>query len=614
MRDCVRVLIAAPALAALVFNNAQGAPSAQSRTADDWYAQAVEATLAGDLEGRQQALDAAIEVDPQHAPSRGERGEVRDGDRWVSAWYAQRLAADDADREAYLDRLQAIDNTPAAHARMAKWCDKVGLTPEARPHLVAILNSDPDNAVALEELGLVRRDGQLLDAEVIAKADARKEELVRSAKDWEKRFRRFESKRHLDEEELGRIREELDVGAIEPIENRIAMLSQTSDPELAERLELLVQAFLKRSIALPEIEVTASLSRIAIFGGDSHRAAAIKTLESRPKFDVMPMLLSHLIAPVDSDHRITRDVQGNVIYQHRLKRENAEHDEIHDRNRTASVGVGINSAAPQGFRSYTTSEALYLAAIQARFEGVKQAIEYQTEAEITNAAVAAHNAIAEEFNSRIEEALTQVAGRSMGETPREWWEAWRRFSGYDTYDRGTERTYDVTYTHQRVTATPTYERIPPPPPGQRCECFVAGTPVWTRDGKQAIETLKAGDLVMARDPHRGGIVYRVVTETTVREPSPMVEVVAGGESIHATVGHPFWVIGSGWTMAKELSEGDILSTIDGPVVVSSVNEYENATAYNLVVEGAANYYVGEHGVLVHDNTPRVPAVGLVARR
>lgn len=611
MRDFVRVLFAAPLAAALMISAAQGAPSAQSRTADQWYDQAVEATLAGDLEARNEALDAAIKVDPDHAPSRGERGEVKDGDRWVSAWYAQRLAAEDEDRQAYQQRVQGMDDSTSAHARIAKWCLKAGLKPEARPHLMAILNSDPDNAKALDELNLVRRDGQLLDTEVVAKADERVEQLVKSAYDWEKRFRRFESKHHVDEEELARISAELDAGAIEPIENRITRLSQTSDAEAAQRLEKLVQAFLKRAIDLPEIEVTASLSRIAIFGGDTHRPAAIEALERRPKFDVMPMLLSHLIAPVDSEHSITHDFQGNVVYKHRLKRENAEHDEVHDRNRTATVGFGVNNAAPQGFRAYTTNEALNLAAIQSRFEGLKQAIEYQTEAEVTNAVVTAHNAIAQEFNGRVKAALTRVAGRSMGESPREWWEEWREYSGYDIYDRGTERTYDVTYTHQQVTATPTYEQLPPRP---RCECFVAGTPVWTRDGKRAIETLKAGDLVMARDPNHGGIVYRVVTGTTVREPSPMVEVVAGGEKIHATVGHPFWVIGHGWKMAKELSGGDILSTIEGPVPVSAVNEYEKAQAFNLVVEGAANYYVGEHGVLVHDNTPRVPAVGLVARR
>lgn len=94
----------------------------------------------------------------------------------------------------------------------------------------------------------------------------------------------------------------------------------------------------------------------------------------------------------------------------------------------------------------------------------------------------------------------------------------------------------------------------------------------------------------------------------------MVEIVAGEETIHATVGHPFWVLDQGWRMAKQLVEGDVLSTVTGPVAVTSVSAFEDREAFNLVVEGAANYYVGEQGVLVHDNTPRRPTVGLVANR
>lgn len=614
MRAFVRVLFTAPALVALLASHSLAASGSQSRSADDWYDQAVEAAISGDDAARDEALDAAVEVDPDHAPSRGERGEVEVDGRWVSARYAQQLAADDPQRDEYQERLRNMDDTPAAHVRMAKWCEKTGLRPEARAHWIAVLKGDPKNAAALEGIGMKWRDGQLWDVGQAADADERFEEFAKQAKSWEKRLRRFESKPYFDEDELARIGAELDAGAIGPIEARIARLPRMSNSEGAERSEKLIQAFLENSAAMPEVEVTASLSRIAIYGGDTHRQAAIENLKDRPENDSMPMLLSHLIAPIESEHRIERDARGNVVYQHRLKRENPEHGEVHDRNRTATVSVGVNNWAPQGFRAFTTPESLYLAEIQARFEGVKQAIDYQSEAEQTNAVVAAHNRLANELNERVRAALTEVSGRSLGDNPLEWWQYWQRYSGYDTYHRATERTYDVTSTNQQVTATSTLERIPPPPPGARCECFVAGTPVWTRDGKRAIETLKPGDLVMARDPHRGGIVYRVVTDTTVREPSPMVEVVAGGESIHATVGHPFWVLGQGWRMAKELAVGDVLSTLYGPVTVTAVNEHQSAAAHNLVVEDAANYYVGDNGVLVHDNTPRMPAVGLVARR
>lgn len=611
MRGSVRVLLASPLLLALLAAASRGEPGSRSLSADEWYDRAVEATLTGDVEARQAALDAAIEADPDHAPSRGERGEIEAEGRWVSARYAQYLAVDDPERREYQQRLEGMDDTPSAHTRMAKWCDRAGLTAEARPHWLAVLKADPDNAAALEGLGMTWRDGQLWDAEQAAKADDRAEELAKQAREWENRFRRFESKPYMDEDELARVREDLNAGAIDPIEARIARLSQPIDPKTAERLELLVEAFLERAVAMPDTEVTASLSRIAIYGGDSHRPSAIEALKDRPETDVMPMLLSHLIAPIDSEHQVTRDREGNVVYQHRLKRENAEHDQVHERTRTATVAVTTTSAAPRGFRSITTSDSIYLAFVRARFEGLRKAIDFESEAAETDAWVDAYNDSASELNDRVRTALREVSNRSLGEDPREWWDYWRRYSGYDIYARPVERTYDVTSSRQMVTADPTYLRLPP---RRRCECFVAGTPVWTRDGRQAIETLKPGDLVMSRDPHRGGLVYRVVTDTTVREPSPMVEVVAGDETIRATVGHPFWVVGQGWRMAQQLAEGDVLSTLRGYVTVTAVNEYENAQAYNLVVEGAANYYVGEQGVLVHDNTPRVPAVGLVARR
>ncbi|CAN0380205.1 unnamed protein product, partial [Ectocarpus sp. 4 AP-2014] len=88
----------------------------------------------------------------------------------------------------------------------------------------------------------------------------------------------------------------------------------------------------------------------------------------------------------------------------------------------------------------------------------------------------------------------------------------------------------------------------------------------------------------------------------------------GGETIHATEGHPFWVVNQGWRMARQLEVGDVLSTLDGPTTVEAVASFEDRPAHNLVVESAANYYVGTSGVLVHDNTPRRPAVGLVASR
>lgn len=595
MRDFVRVLFAAPLAAALITSFAQGAPNAQSRTADDWYDQAVQATLVGDLEARKEALDAAIKVDPDHAPSRGERGEVKDEDRWVSAWYAQRLAAEDEDREAYQERVQGMDDTTAAHARMAKWCDKVGLSPEARAHWLKVLEANPKNADALAGIKATWRGDKLVDRDLAQEADEEDAEGQQAAQAWEKRLRKVELSRDVDA--VKTFQAEADRHATLPVERRVALLG-SGDAKLDAKRREIASAFIEASYDLPTADVTASLCRIATQATDKELAGlATEALKYREQFDVMPTLLSGLRAPVEVEYNVSPLNTGGVVYSQRFY----EEGEQVDKEVTNQHAVHLSMA---GVRSLPTIDQQLDVLLDARMRLLRSQVAFEKESRSIDAQVQAYNQVVSDTNERVFGTLQTVTDKDLGSHPRQWWDYWQRYSGYDV-------PYERPVTSKSNT---TQSGVTPPPPPPRHECFVAGTPVWTREGKQAIETLKAGDLVMARDPHHGGIVYRVVTETTVREPSPMVEVVAGGEKIHATVGHPFWVVSHGWKMAKELSEGDVLSTIEGPVPVSSVSEYEDAMAYNLVVENAANYYVGENGVLVHDNTPRVPAVGLVARR
>jgi hypothetical protein len=80
----------------------------------------------------------------------------------------------------------------------------------------------------------------------------------------------------------------------------------------------------------------------------------------------------------------------------------------------------------------------------------------------------------------------------------------------------------------------------------------------------------------------------------------------GTEEILSTRGHPFWVAGVGWRMAKELGEGAILHAITGSARIVAAKESVHAEAYNLIVADFNTYFVGESGILVHDNTPRRP--------
>jgi hypothetical protein len=135
--------------------------------------------------------------------------------------------------------------------------------------------------------------------------------------------------------------------------------------------------------------------------------------------------------------------------------------------------------------------------------------------------------------------------------------------------------------------------------------------IWTEAGLEPIEKLRVGDRVLAQNPDTGEVTFKCIAETTLRPPSPTVRVQVGSEVVVATRGHPFWRVGKGWTMAKDLQADERLHTLEGAATIVSVEEGADYAAYNLVIDGFGTYFVGKNGLLVRDNTLRqVPAVPL----
>jgi Pretoxin HINT domain len=74
------------------------------------------------------------------------------------------------------------------------------------------------------------------------------------------------------------------------------------------------------------------------------------------------------------------------------------------------------------------------------------------------------------------------------------------------------------------------------------------------------------------------------------------------EVIRATPGHPFWVDGSGWVAAGDLTFDEHLRTSAGDTVRVLAGHTGGAaeTVYNFEVEGWHTYFVGRLGALVHN--------------
>ena len=74
------------------------------------------------------------------------------------------------------------------------------------------------------------------------------------------------------------------------------------------------------------------------------------------------------------------------------------------------------------------------------------------------------------------------------------------------------------------------------------------------------------------------------------------------EVLHTTDEHPFHVVETGaWTRADRLRVGDGLSTISGVAELVGISfGRETVPVYNLSIPATPTYYVGDHGVWVHN--------------
>ena len=83
-----------------------------------------------------------------------------------------------------------------------------------------------------------------------------------------------------------------------------------------------------------------------------------------------------------------------------------------------------------------------------------------------------------------------------------------------------------------------------------------------------------------------------------------MKITVGREQLEATLGHPFWVIGTRWTMAKHLRDGMTLHSVSGPISIEKAERLPAAKAwyefsYNLQVADFHTFFVGENRILVH---------------
>lgn len=136
-------------------------------------------------------------------------------------------------------------------------------------------------------------------------------------------------------------------------------------------------------------------------------------------------------------------------------------------------------------------------------------------------------------------------------------------------------------------------------------CFTGDTPVYTDDGLVCIEDIEVGDEVWAYNYETGEKELKEVLNVWIKETDEILHVsTSDGETIDTTTNHPFYVDGKGWVAAGDLEIGDTLATADGDEVEVTDVEIEKLAepilVYNLEINDCHTYFIGEYGILVHN--------------
>jgi hypothetical protein len=536
----------------------------------------------GDLEGRQLLIEEAAAIwGPEHPRVCKLRGEIEIDGEWLTPEEIASRTATNSRKYQYVAQRAATSDTVEGHAQLAQTAANLGLSAEARAHLLRLLDYDRENLEVRRQLGHVEVDGRWLTPE---QRNEMQDELNR-------RNALFEKER----EPVERIRRLLVTGRKTAREEAEALLNDLKDPESALAVEVLLCSLESPGCRLgveklsqwETEDATAALLRVAVFHTDSEtRNLARGFLKDRDTVPFLPDLLRLLESPVVSQFQLTDAGMGQVFYRHVFAQQKMDQDVI----RQYDTGFAFDPTllAEQRF----STEAVQAATQRALRAGTDRIQRLELERREYSRAVQLRNSI-------VMDLLAELTGERPGSSPADWWRWWesthdvrtsRRPISYRTADFGVVRP-------ERLAIV---ESIP-----ATSECFVEGTQVWTDAGLKPIETLTTGDRVLSRDLGTGRLLYCNVIQATQREAVPTYEITVQGETFRASGGHPFLVYGTGWVQAKELQPDLPLMTRTGTALIESVTPAAALPLYNVVVEGESNYFVGKAGVLAHDNS--IPA-------
>ncbi len=554
-----------------------------------------------------------------------------------------------------------------AHTDLAHWCRANQLSDEERAHWTQVLLDDPSNSEAQARLGMRFYMGSLAthaDIDAAKKQHASEDKQLAEWKPTIVRLRTTlnganEEERTGAAAEMSQISDPAVIPALEWGIHTDTASRTSSKHDAATPFQRQAIAALGR---IADQRATYSLVGLGVFAGQVEvRKLAADELKKRPLHDFVPTLLAGLANPIRFDYAMTFDrSEGAAAYRAVASQEGRDSIKQIEYSSTAkglltnatgglTDGAGLfatndsstRSAAAQASRENAGRNSL---SGPRNWTQVPGALALARQSQILETSFQNQNARITQTNERINAVLECVCSikpadlttgsendgadaipdaaiaKSAPSTANYWWNWWADYTESQTTDKQVSITRyadDTTYYRnlypQRIAPTSAATGSPRTPTSfvSSAECFAAGTPVVTLTGPIAIDKVQIGDRVLAQDADTGELAYKPVLGTTLRPPTEMVLVTTSDGAVRATRGHPFWIVGKGWRMAKELSVGDRVHGLHGSSTVTALERQPAEPAYNLIVADFATYFVGAGQILAHDSTARLPITAAV---
>ena len=590
-------------------------------------------------------------ISPSNATARGLLGLVAHGDKWQKPEDVKSQLSSDPQAQAvlqeYLQRRAATPDKADAQWKLAQWCDQRDLGEQALAHYNTVVRLDPRREAAWKKLGFKKSGDRWVKPDQLAVEKTEAEHQKLANKRWKPILERYrdglnsktEARRTQAEAGLSGITDRYAVPAVWEV--------LVKGDERAQLMAVQVLGQIDAATA------SRALAALAVFAPSATvRGRAIDTAVRHDTREFLTSVLAMIRKPFKYQVRPTSGpgsegalfVEGERYNFQRLYRiqpfdpstlpprifsPDVPFDPFSVPNLMMASGwagampASISAAARQLGQSMAANPAQmatlirqHSAALQgtsvqgipnlpstAQMVAIQRdqqiAITMLNQAQLEQAArqtlqqdiqnIEVMNAGIRELNDRVLPLARASTGQDFGSDSETWMKWWTNELGY-------------AYQSQPSTMKPTYTDVidyqyQPP---VHSACFAAGTPVHTMSGPQAIETLQVGDRVLSQNTTTGALSFQPVVAIHHNQPTAILKLYLGGETIVATGIHRFWKAGRGWTMARELKPGDIVRTVGGTAKVESIEPDKVQPVYNLDVAANRDFFVGKHGCLVYD--------------